>query len=157
MGDIVKRAMNDKTTVPVKYVCNMSGLNPLVPVEANVSLLDAIREITSNTVHRVVIVEPVPNSVHRFLGVLSQSSINSFVAQKYGKLNRAKGIESPWPRGDQTVAELGLVRGNVVSISTEDTVLQALYVMHQNRISSVAIVDRSQHYEQVIIILIHVF
>ena len=64
--------------------------------------------------------------------------------QTTGKLSTRPGQpRNPWPLGEKTLAELGLVKGDVISISPDDQVLEALYLMHEKKISSVAIVDRS--------------
>ncbi|KAJ1551944.1 cell separation during budding [Cladochytrium tenue] len=50
---------------------------------------------------------------------------------------------SAWAAGSRSLAELGLVRGEVYSVAPNDTVLDALYIMHEKSVSSVAIVDRA--------------
>lgn len=55
-----------------------------------------------------------------------------------------------WPEGEKSVADLGLVKGSVVSVTTHETVLDALKSMHDHNITSVALVDRSSGYDQLI-------
>jgi CBS domain-containing protein len=50
----------------------------------------------------------------------------------------------PWKNGSRTLADLGLVQGKVVSVSPEDSILDALHRMQQAVISSIAIVKDGQ-------------
>ncbi|KAJ3210838.1 cell separation during budding [Dinochytrium kinnereticum] len=144
--DIVKRATMDRQGVPVKLVSNLSHRNPLVAVYSDAPLLDAVEEFVRARVHRIVVLErPQPGATEpsKFLGVLSQSSVVGLVAKKFGRLgsDRVEGVS--WENGAKSLAELGLVRGDVITVSSYDTVLEALYIMYENSISSVAILDRA--------------
>ncbi len=48
-------------------------------------------------------------------------------------------VTGKWPEGEASVLEAGLVESNVVSVDENDDVIEALYKMHINAISSVAI------------------
>ncbi|KAI9098693.1 hypothetical protein DFS34DRAFT_642770 [Phlyctochytrium arcticum] len=142
--DIVRRALSNKTDVPIKLVSNLSHANPLIPVQSGDKLRTAVEEFVRHRVHRVVVLEQQDGMAH-FAGILSQSSVIGLVAARVGKL---AGVTDPsekctWETGNKTIAELGLVGRDVISIIPDDTVLEALYVMHEHKISSVAIVEKT--------------
>ncbi|KAJ3283106.1 cell separation during budding [Borealophlyctis nickersoniae] len=141
--DIVKRATTDPQGVPIKLIGNLSQLNPLKHVQVTDSVLTAVQIMATSKVHRVVVLQNGQDG-DAFVGILSMSSVAGLVASKLGKLARKPGqprIVSE--QGERTLEGLGLVKGDVISVLPEDSVLDALYVMHENSISSVAIVDRS--------------
>ncbi|KAJ3186885.1 cell separation during budding [Gaertneriomyces sp. JEL0708] len=144
VSDIVKRALMKKSEVPIKLVSNLSHLNPLVPVRTDTPVRDAIEEFVKHKVHRAVVLQPENNTAH-FAGILSQSTIAAYVASKVGKLAGTVDPKqpSPWKTGNKTLEQLGLVGKEVVSIVPDDTVLDALHIMYERKISSVAIVEKS--------------
>ncbi|KAJ3096553.1 cell separation during budding [Phlyctochytrium bullatum] len=144
--DIVRRATMDRQGVPVKLVANLSHRNPLVAVYADAPLVDAVEEFVRARVHRIVVLErPLPDSQEpsKFLGVLSQSTVVNMLSKKFGRLGSERVPGVAWENGNKSLQELGLVRGDVISVSSYDTVLEALYTMHENSVSSVAILDRA--------------
>ncbi|KAI9205642.1 uncharacterized protein BJ171DRAFT_63936 [Polychytrium aggregatum] len=141
--DIVKRAVMDRQGVPVKLVSNLSHRNPLVSVQASAPLIDAVEEFVRARAHRVIVLEPTEDGGQRFIGVLSQSSISAYLASQFGKLSTNRALIGTWALGEKTLADLGLVSGDVVSVTQEDTVLEALFTMHDRGVSSVAIVSRA--------------
>ncbi|KAJ3195443.1 cell separation during budding [Irineochytrium annulatum] len=170
VSDIVVRATMDRQGVPVKLVTNLSHRDPLLTVYSDAPVIDAVELFCRSNVHRIVVLErPDPSTTTsadpqapastitdpstttlkpappKFLGVISQSSVAQLLADRFGKLTRARcppqEINPPWHLGDRSLRDLGLVRGRVISVSGSDTVLDALHVMHDNAISSVAIVD----------------
>jgi len=150
--DIVKRAVGNKNDVPVALVSNLSQRNPLVAIDQNAPVKNALLEFQKGGVQRVVVVGSKGESQNRFVGVLSQSTVAAFIASKLGKLANPRPEPGLWPNGDRTIEELGLVKGtgSVVSITQDETVIEALAVMHKNHVSSVAIVDRSPGYQQLL-------
>ncbi|KAI8920086.1 hypothetical protein DFJ77DRAFT_451055 [Powellomyces hirtus] len=143
--DLVKRALTNKSEVPIKLVSNLSHENPLVSVQASAPVRAAVDEFSNNRVHRLIVLEPEADASH-FAGILSQSTVAALVASRVGKLAGKLNPKEKciWPTGNKTLEEVGLVGRDVVSVIPEDTVLEALYTMHENRISSVAIVDRGE-------------
>ncbi|KAI8592088.1 hypothetical protein BDZ88DRAFT_408219 [Geranomyces variabilis] len=144
--DIVKRALSNKGDVPIKLISNFSHLNPLVSVQASSCVREAVEDFTQKRAHRLIVLEP-DSEASQFAGILSQSTIAALVASRVGKL---AGVTNPkekciWPTGNKTLEEVGLVGKEVVSVIPEDTVLEALYTMHENHLSSVAIVERGDH------------
>ncbi|KAJ3077195.1 cell separation during budding [Podochytrium sp. JEL0797] len=148
ISDIVKRASMDRTGVPIKLVYNLSQKNPLVAVYTTTPLAAALLQFADNpSIHRLVVLEKCEDDKDKFVGVLSQSLVNSLVATKFGKLPRlvAGQRDADFAAGEMTLQELGLVRGEVgmVTVDLNDSVLEALYQMHKHDISSVAIVDKA--------------
>lgn len=121
----------------------MSHRNPLVALNANQPLQDALVEFQKGNVHRVVVVEK-RDGKNVFVGVLSQSTVAAFLSSKVGRLVVPKPALGLWPKGEKSVKELGLLdnRAPIVSITANDTVLDALYQMNQHSVSSVAIVEK---------------
>ncbi|ORY28706.1 CBS-domain-containing protein [Rhizoclosmatium globosum] len=146
--DIIKRASMDRTGVPIKLVSNLSQQNPLVAVYTTTPLLTALQEFANNSaLHRIVVLEKCDGDKDKFVGVLSQSLICGLVAEKFGRLPRktAGRTETDFAAGELSLQQLGLVKGenSVVTVDLNDTVLEALYAMHTNHVSSVAIVDKA--------------
>jgi len=146
--DIVKRASIDRTGVPIKLVSNLSQRNPLVAVYTTTPLVAALTEFANNSsLHRIVVLEKCDNEKDKFVGVLSESLICSLIAEKFGRLPRkvSGATDIDFAAGELTLQQLGLVKGenNVVTVDLNDTVLEALYVMHSKNLSSVAIVDKA--------------
>ncbi|KAJ3153756.1 cell separation during budding [Geranomyces michiganensis] len=142
--DIVKRALSNKGDVPIKLISNLSHLNPLVSVQASSSVKEAVEDFVHKRAHRLIVLEPDAEA-SQFAGILSQSTIAALVASRVGKL---AGVSNPrekciWPTGNKTLEEVGLVGKEVVSVTPEDTVLDALHTMQEHHLSSVAIVERA--------------
>lgn len=129
--------------------CNLSKLNPMISLKSNESLYAAVSLLVKHKVHRVIVIEENDHS-NRFIGVLSQSIVAAYVSAHYGNLVVPKAPLSAFPNGHKTISELGLVKGAVISITQNESVLDGLYVMYGANISSVAIVDRSSGVDKLI-------
>lgn len=123
-------------------VVNKSGRDPLVIALPGDSLHSALQKMIDTPCQRVVIVDA--GSPSAFMGVISQSAIAGAIVQEFSKLatgpNRGK-----WIQGNLAVKDLGLITEKIVSISENDQVIEALYQMHQNSVSSVAILNQQQN------------
>ncbi|KAI8842505.1 hypothetical protein BC829DRAFT_401654 [Chytridium lagenaria] len=142
-----------KTSPPLTWTWRQVIGIPLVAVYSDAPLIDAVEEFVRARVHRIVVLErPLPDAVEpsKFLGVLSQSSVVGLLAKKFGRLGQEKREGAEWELGNKSLQELGLVRGDVVSVSSYDTVLEALFIMHANSVSSVAILDRASGSPQIL-------
>ncbi|ORY46783.1 CBS-domain-containing protein [Rhizoclosmatium globosum] len=117
--DIIKRASMDRTGVPIKLVSNLSS--------KTLSLLSLQEFANNSALHRIVVLEKCDGDKDKFVGVLSNPL---FAVLSLKKLS---------------LQQLGLVKGenSVVTVDLNDTVLEALYAMHTNHVSSVAIVDKA--------------
>ncbi|KAL3893855.1 MAG: hypothetical protein SGCHY_005600 [Lobulomycetales sp.] len=149
VSDIVKMAVGNSDGVNIKRVSNLSNQNPLVSIEEDKPLAEALKLFKQSRTQRIVVIKPSESS-NQFVGVLSQSTIASFLTSKYGVLQTPRPEAGLWPEGEKSVADLGLVKGSVVSVTTHETVLDALKSMHDHNITSVALVDRSSGYDQLI-------
>ena len=147
--DVVKRAiMSGHGNVPVKLLSNISLKNPLVTVDADAPILDAVNEFVRAKVHRVVVLQKATDEQKPlFVGILSQSTVAAYMALKLGKLSVERSPELTWPNGDKSIQELGLVQGSseIISVTPDDAVIEALYKMHEHHISSVAILSRTDN------------
>lgn len=141
IADVISKSSGDKTDIPIRLVANLSHMNPLIPAKATDPVSHAVELMVEHKMHRVVILEEKDSAAH-FSGILSQSTVAALIATKIGKLGGSKSPLSrvDWELGNQTLEDLGLVRGGVIGVSPTDSVLEALSVMYQNCISSVAIV-----------------
>lgn len=149
--DIVKLALGaGNHGVSVKAIANLSGLNPLVSVNSSSPISEAIQQLCKSGVHRVIVIHHGSTGSNDFVGVLSQSTICAFIASRLGPIGH-RNFDF-WPNARKSLVDLGLVRGGIISITSAETVLDALAVMHKNRISSVAIVDHENGYNQLMYI-----
>lgn len=114
--------MRGKGDVPVRFVSNLSKQNPLITVQTESKIIDAIKEIVRNKVHRVVVIQSVADGSNSFVGILSQSTIAAFIASRFGKIAKINKNLGDWPNGNKSIEELGLVKRNIISISSQDNV-----------------------------------
>lgn len=141
IADVISKSTGDKTDIPIRLVANLSHMNPLIPAKATDPVSHAVELMVEHKMHRVVILEEKDSAAH-FSGILSQSTVAALVATRIGSLGGARNPLNKvnWELGNNTLESLGLVRGGVIGVSPTDSVLEALSVMYQNCISSVAIV-----------------
>ncbi|KAJ3046856.1 cell separation during budding [Rhizophlyctis rosea] len=149
LTDIIRQATTGPqgtAGVPIKLVANLSKLNPLAHLYSTEPVLTAVKTFARDKVHRLVVLrQEGAAGGDTFVGIISQSTVAALIASRLGKLSTKPGQpRTSWPLGEKTLADLGLVKGDVISISPEDQVLEALYLMHEKKISSVGIVDRSE-------------
>jgi predicted transcriptional regulator len=109
---------------------------PLVLVSTTSTLLEVVDYFIKQKTHRVVVLDD-----HTFIGVLSQSSIAALICSKFG-LNKPKANQ--WKAGEMTLEQAGIIEKNVISVNTTATVMEALFQMHVNNISSIAIVENKK-------------
>jgi CBS domain-containing protein len=128
LGDLL--AQTSQTDHPLK---SLERHNPLVKVTLDTPLIDVVEEFTRAKAHRVAAFDK-----NHFVGVISQSTISALVVGKFG-LRRPKGAS--WPTGEKSIKELGLIQEKIVSVSPTATVMEALFIMNSDRISSVAIMQ----------------
>lgn len=149
--DVVKRAHVNRNTVPIKLLANRgAGEDFLHTVFTTDSLLDVLPALMNR--HRVLVLEAAETSPPppKFVGVLSQSDIIALVVSACGKTGHHRHGTIELPIASHSLRDLGLVRGTVHSVAPTDTVLDALKLMHECSVSSVAIVDRSHGYDRLV-------
>jgi CBS domain-containing protein len=119
--------------VTIADVSNLSGRDALVSIKETETIAVVLELLTK--VQRVVVIAE-SNGSNQFVGVISQSTIASYLASIYGAPVTPRVDEALWPNGNKSLKELGLVKGSVISVSIDETVMYALYAMHTNSISS---------------------
>ena len=86
-----------------------------------------------------------------FIGIVSQSFLAAVVVSKHGiRGDRAKS----WPLGQKSIKELGIIKTDFLIVLESDLVMDALFRMHSNGISSIAIM-RNQQVPYLIVLWLH--
>ncbi|KAI8905933.1 hypothetical protein EDD86DRAFT_211137 [Gorgonomyces haynaldii] len=138
VADVVKVALSKGPgNVSVKMIANMSSLDPLVTIREDESVKDAVDKLHERQCHRLVVLDTQqpPNCI----GIFSESLVIALVVEKFSKFSKNENKDK-WELGKKSVEELGLLKNELVTVSSEDNVLDAMYKMHDKRVSSVAIV-----------------
>ncbi|RKO95789.1 CBS-domain-containing protein, partial [Caulochytrium protostelioides] len=138
--------------VTVKQVMNFSGRDPLVAVSATAPLVTALRHFVEQRVQRLCVVhgavtDAAAAAAQPLVGVFSQSTLIALIASEFGhmpRLNKLTAANASWPTGDQTLEQLGLAHGDVISVTSDHSVLDALRAMLDHGISSIAIVGKTE-------------
>lgn len=110
----------------------------LVTIQKDSPLIDVLDEFVRSNAHRLAVMDQ-----EKFIGIVSQSTIADLIVGKFG-LRKEKGIV--WPTGEKSLETLGVISTNIVSVKSTNTVLDALFRMHLNNVSSVAILDENAVY-----------
>jgi CBS domain-containing protein len=111
----------------------------LVKAKMETPLIDIVEEFTRADAHRVAVFDK-----ENFVGVISQSTIANLVVGQFG-IRRPKGCAA-WVIGEKTVGELGIMQTNIVSVLPSDTVMQALFLMESENVSSCAVIEHKKLY-----------
>jgi len=119
-----------KTHAPGVLAVKYARAKKLLSLPSDAPLLRAV-EIFATGIHRLSVVDARGGAL---LGVLSQSVAVRYLWSKAGALR---------PFFERTVRSLGLGVAPVVSVGDGQTVISALATMHRDRLSSVAILDRT--------------
>ena len=135
--DIIANARSGKP-VPVTFAAEKLGVkNQFHTLRSNATILDAVY-ILSNGVHRIAITDP--SNDNEVIGVLSQRRLIRYIWEN-GRL--FKSLE---PLFHQSLQELGLASNkNIMSINGDETVLEAFQKMHDDGVSSLAVIDESNN------------
>lgn len=133
MSDIL--AQHSDATGLLKNLKHLT--KPLVSVKKDAIILDILEDMIRSNVHRVVVL----GDNKEFLGVVSQSTIAALIVGKFG-LRKAKS-DPFWPKGQESIAEAGVIERNIISCEPKATVMEALFIMHGENVSSVAILGPS--------------
>lgn len=150
IGEIVRRAHAGSDHVQVKSVSDLSDNDPFYSLPGDATLAQAM-QIFSKGIHRIAIQQSTssaagdgnagfPESHHGLVGILTQSNVAKYVYEamlnkKYQNENFSKSIK-----------QLGLVsedRKPVSTIHSESSVFNAMKLMHDNRVSSLPLVDHA--------------
>jgi len=115
----------------VKEVLDASGRDPYVPVYSD-SPATFPTDLLASGVHRVPLFAAGSSNL---TAILSQSDVIRFV---YAQINHGGDLHHVCQK---SLTELGLSSTNVFSVTTEQTVLSALKVLDDKRVSALAVVD----------------
>jgi len=111
----------------VVEVINASARDPFLPVDINASVEFLMNNFLRYGIHRVALQDG-----DKIVGLVSQSDVVRFFSQHPNNLvNERK----------KTLEELGLAKGNVVSVSYEDTLIKAFVTLLTHKITGLAVVD----------------
>lgn len=114
----------------VRNVVNASGRDPLVPVFEHDPATHAL-DLFTKRVHRVV----VYNNKNEFTGIVSQSNILHFLADKL-VVGDMKNL------AEKTLADLGLGGEAPLSVKTTDSVLRTIHLLETSGLSAAALVEK---------------
>lgn len=131
----VQRARQGRP-VPVQFVSQLGIADPYVVVPATATLLTAA-EILGNGVHRIAVSDPV--NTEDVIGVISQRRLVRYIWEN------ARSFKSLEPLLQRSLADLDIGSKHVMHIDADDPVIDALQLMHNEGVSSLAVVDSSQN------------
>jgi len=109
-----------------KDLINFSKQNCFNPFPVSASLHDLIKAL-GNGIRRV----PIVDAQGKVLALVSQSTIVSFLAKNITKVSLAS----------KTLEELGIARKKVFSVPNSARAVDAFALLHQHRVSALAITD----------------
>ncbi|KAI8097345.1 uncharacterized protein BX664DRAFT_326165 [Halteromyces radiatus] len=125
--DIVKKALQGKQ-VPVSLASDLSQKNPFYSILPEATLISAVEEFSCGT-HRVCVLNPDG----QIKGILSQSTVVKYL---YENKHQFPSIDSLL---NKTLRQLNLGQTDVISVSADSPVLDALSQMSTYGVSSVAV------------------
>lgn len=120
-------AMKERFQHSVKETLAFSHVNPFLPVDENATLSEIVVEYFSRGIHRV----PLINSAGQMMYQITQMDLIPYLHQNLPALGSL---------AEQTVAELGLIPGNVISLFETASLRAAFELISSNCVSGIAIV-----------------
>ena len=133
--EMVAKARSGKP-VPVKFAAQLGVKNPFISLKSTSTISNAV-DILGNGVHRIAITDAAnPNIV---VGVLSQRRLIRFLWEN-GRL--FKSLESLY---QCSLEDLGIGSKKVISINGDKLVIDALQKMHDDGVSSLAVIDSANN------------
>jgi CBS-domain-containing membrane protein len=120
-------AMKERFQHSVKETLAFSHVNPFTPVDEEATLSEIIVEYFSRGIHRI----PLINSAGQMMYQITQMDLVPYLHHNLPALG---------PMADQTLADLGLVPGNVISVYETATLRAAFELISSNCVSGIAIV-----------------
>lgn len=122
--------------VPVKFAARLGAKNDLSDLKSTSTIAQAV-EILGSGVHRVSIFDA--NDSKSTIGILSQRRLIRFIWENSRKF---KSLE---PFFQLKLSDIGIGPKDVVSINGDRPVIDALKIMHQDGVSSIAVTDGSHN------------
>lgn len=132
----VEKARAGGSGVPVKFAAHLGAKNELHVLKSNSTIIEAV-EILGRGVHRVAIADAQDANVT--VGVLSQRRLIRFIWEN------GRQFKSLEPFFQMKLTDLGIGPKDVVSINGDRQVIEALKIMHEDGVSSVAVTDSSRN------------
>lgn len=157
---LIKKSGNNNVVVPVKEACDLSGKNPLVVMSCEAPLLELLSIFSTGThpylaqtllshasltrsdrsfspgTHRVLLLPSTPTPTQPFTGVLSDRHLLRHISNASRTLKNTTMLS-------QTISQLKLANRDVVKMGESKTVLDAMRVMSEEGVSSLAVVDET--------------
>lgn len=128
-------AIGQGKQVPVKFVCQLTNKNPFIKLNENLDTLSLVVGILGSGVHRVAIV----NNANKITGILSQRRLIRYLWDNARRFPSLDGLlQTP-------LDELDVGSSNVIFVYGDQPLIDALLIMYEDHISSVAVVDRQHH------------
>jgi len=115
----------------VAEVVDFSKKNPYMPLPEGSTVRQVIQHMMHNRLHRV----PIVNGQEGIQNLVTQSGIIAFLSANVTKLGDI---------ANKTVEELNLGTHPVIAIHANKTAMEAFQLMHEAKVSAVAVVD-DQH------------
>lgn len=124
------------SAVPVKFVARLGSKNELMTLKSTDTIGAAV-SILGTGVHRIAVADA--NDPNILVGILSQRRIIRFIWEN-GR--RFKSLE---PFFQTKLSEVGITAKKVMSINGDKHVIDALRMMYQEGVSSIAVTDGSNN------------
>lgn len=121
--------------VSVNFITNVNPKNSFIKFNEN-DVLYNVMEALGNGVHRVAITDSLPDE--NIVGILSQRRLIKFM---WENARRFPSLDFLF---NSTLQELDVGSSNPITIYEDQPLIEALYKMFKERISSLAVVDRSK-------------
>ncbi|CAK8996845.1 Protein SDS23, partial [Durusdinium trenchii] len=120
-------------SVPIQEAIDLSERNPMMMIPQSASLLDAVKLFDDHKLRRALVEED--DKPGKVVAVLSPSAVVNFLMMKL------QGRNDIVMNG--TVDELGVGHSPVKSVKKNQSVLEAMHLMHRTQHSVVAVVESS--------------
>lgn len=122
--------------VPVKFVTQLGIKDPFVVVSADSTLSVAV-EILGNGVHRIAVNDP--QNPKEIVGIISQRRLIRYIWENGRKFKSLENLfQTP-------LSNLNVGSKSVISVNGESLVIDALLLMHNEGVSSLAVVDNANN------------
>ncbi|KAK7203916.1 protein SDS23 [Myxozyma melibiosi] len=117
--------------VPVNFVLDLSPREPFITLQASDTILTAV-EYFGRGLHRLLVTDDAEKEV---MGLLSQRRLVRYL------WDNARSFTDIEPLFQSTLQELGIGSGKVIAIGGDKLVVEAFEKMHNESVSSLAVID----------------
>lgn len=130
--NLVKKAQRGDQ-VPVSFVIKITNKNLFIKLTES-DTLSTVVEILGTGVHRIAITND-----NKLTGILSQRRLVKFL------WDNARRFPSMEPLLSSSISSLHIGSSNPISIFGDQSLIEALMIMHNLKMSSLAVIDRNNH------------